>query len=562
MPTLSPAQFAAAGGKTTTQGSNYSAYQNFVQNNVQGAVKLPTQSPGLLSSLNSLIQPGGAINNFAAGIGTGLEESPVTSATRVAQAGVAATELPKQMQQIAQENESTAKVQTLIDQMNATTDPAQKVALANQAKQLLVSSSTPDKSSASTALNNLNNPISTLGVTVQPQQGGIRGAEQAAGNFAEGIGEAAGGELPGTVGATEGLVPRLVAGVIGGGTAGGLMSGGSALQKPNATASSVAGATGGGVLGGGLLGAGGVLAPEIAGDLADNIKESVNKAPETSTVPDTLTSRTADVTPDYHKSMVRDNVVNPQGEYVPRVNEGEGTFGKRTVTTSKAEAQVGEEVNKLPNYPDKGTALQKSQAVYKAIQDKGSNLTESLKAEDTSAPLNKEEANRVITKVVYDNIDTEASPSSTVGKYQNAVLKELQNYDNTRNGINELRKNLEDTYQQYRGKAAYGTDSRNAIDDVNKGIRDGLNKELAESTASTDVKASLGSQSKLFRAKDVLDDKAENEATSKFGAYLKSHPMIAKVGTRGLMRIAIEVTGVALAASTINTLYKNILKNK
>jgi len=285
MPTLTPAQFASAGGKVSTQGSNYSAYQNFVQNNVQNAVKtqLPTQSPGLLSSLNSLIQPGGAINNLAAGIGTGLEESPVTSATRVAQAGVAATELPKANQQIAQENESTTKVQDLIDQMNATTDPAQKVALANQAKQLLVSASIPDKSSASIALNNLNNPVNELGVTVQPQQGGVKGAEQAAGNFAEGIGEAAGGDLPGVVGDATGLISKGITGAIGGGVSGGLMTGGSALQNPDATAGSVLGATGKGVVAGGLLGAGGAVLPDVASSTLDNIKESVNKVPEVTT---------------------------------------------------------------------------------------------------------------------------------------------------------------------------------------------------------------------------------------------------------------------------------------
>ena len=59
MPTLSPAQFAAMGGKTNTQTTDYSPLQNFISKNVPGAVTPKNVSPAS-PALKSFIDTGAA----------------------------------------------------------------------------------------------------------------------------------------------------------------------------------------------------------------------------------------------------------------------------------------------------------------------------------------------------------------------------------------------------------------------------------------------------------------------------------------------------------------------
>lgn len=362
------------------------------------------------------------------------------------------------------------------------------------------------------------------------------------------------------------------------GTFAGVNNAGSAASDPNTYQNGALSATGK-IVGAGAkgyaAGAATGLAFGVAGEGISQINKLNNaqKLASASAKDDVIRS---DLTPDYHKSMIDEKVTTPDGKTNFRVNEAEGVSGKRTVNQSKYEAEAIPEVQKIENYPAKGTFLQKSQAVDSAISSKAEALKGTLKELDKTNPLNTDEAHQVIQKHVLDNLYGDAKDailergkrieggaersSSVVGRYGQDVASELSKYDGTRAGILDLRKNLDAIYEDARGKNAFGSEHLNAIDDMHYKLRAALNKELDESSANAGVSQSLKEQSLLYRAKRVLSDKATSEAESNVGQYFQKHPFQKRIVT-GLTRRAVYLPiSTALGAAGITKLASSLRK--
>ncbi len=312
---------------------------------------------------------------------------------------------------------------------------------------------------------------------------------------------------------------------------------------------------------------------------------------------DTVATRTADATPAYNKDLIGQNTKTPAGEIVPRVNEGTGLTGKRTVNTSAAEAEQGKELANLPNYPDQGTALQKSLAVGKGISTEAENMRAGLQAEDKATPLNAKAEITKVQNLVKSNLPEEIHtklgvvtpeeesmlkgmnakigqpnastdlttpfdhtvlPKTATGRYYGKVLDAVREYNGTREGKLDLRQKIEKAYQSEGGKYAYGSDSHNALAETNADIRNGLNKDLADTTKNTDTKASLQKQTNLYRAKDTLEAKSRTEAASTIGRFFQNHPILHRLATRDFMRFAATATGASLLTSYINKTLKGL----
>src|ERR1039458_2745716 len=241
----------------------------------------------------------------------------------------------------------------------------------------------------------LKQPVSTLGVTVQPQQTGVEGAKQIGNqalNAAGAIGNVAlAGELATNIPKIPGLLNQ-------------------------------------------------------AANKLSSVLPEVGTATEVPKPVDILASRTADATPDYNKKMVSDYIktadtVDAQGntipgKTVPRVNEGEGLTGQRIVNTSKAETANGAELAQIKNYPDNGTALEKAQAVHNKI---------STAAEDKANPLPPDTAKQQVYRNVFDNMNGDARnafiagshdvtgaaerANTIVGRYGQEVAEQMSKYD-------------------------------------------------------------------------------------------------------------------------------------
>lgn len=317
--------------------------------------------------------------------------------------------------------------------------------------------------------------------------------------------------------------------------------------------------------------------------------------PESLATDKTTQSRINDATPTYEKGMIGTNVKTPEGKIAPRIaSEGKGLTGERPVTISASEQAAGKELANIKDYPDKGTALEKSLSVQNAISQEAEGMRGKLQAEDKTNPLDvakekakvtdlvksnlpkdikeklgyispAEEAKMTPTQKTYRNAlisqQEEVLPKTAAGRYYQKVLDAVKEYDGTREGKLNLRQTIDNAYKNARGKLAFGSDSQNAIDEVNTDIRDSLNKDLKATTQNTDTQASLDKQTNLYRAKDVLDTKAQAEASSKAGRYGQRHPMQKSLGRRLGMRevasIGATAAGLTYATSQINKAIKN-----
>lgn len=359
--------------------------------------------------------------------------------------------------------------------------------------------------------------------------------------------------------------------------------------------------------------AGGVGLGDQVGDTIGNVKDLVTDHPifksatDTTSAPTskTVASRTADIVPAETKDMVGQNIKNSAGEIQPRLTDTTGAFGQtsRTVNPTANEVSTGaNEMQQVPNYPDKGTFLQKSQAVGNAIGTEAESMRAGLQAEDQANPLDANEQKTQVLNNVKANLpqdiqdrlgmlspedesfmegmsksagtpvpeggfnnDTTVSsgnrtasalPKTAMGRYAQAVSDAVSAFDGTREGLLNLRQAIDAAYEKAAGNAAWGSDSSTELDNTNKDIRDGINKQLADSTQNTDTQASLQKQSNLYRAKDALETKAKAQANSTISRFTQAHPLIGRILTRELMRGVITVAGGTALIDAISKLEK------
>ncbi len=317
------------------------------------------------------------------------------------------------------------------------------------------------------------------------------------------------------------------------------------------------------VLGGMGLAEGGGSQPPVP----DSANPYMNQAPTNvwdkaygTSATDPLASRTADATPSFNKNMQGQNIRTPEGDIVPRANEGEGLTGKRTVNTSASEAQQGKTLADIKDYPDNGTAMQKEQAVGKAISAEAENMRAGLQAEDKASPLDATAEKAKLKDVVESHLppniqDAIATgkgfPKTAEGTYWKQVIEDANKYNGTREGKLDFRQAIDSAYKNARGKLAFGSDSQNALDETNSSIRDAMNKDLADTTTNSDTQASLDKQTNLYRAKDTLVGKAKAEASSEIGRFFQNHPLLHRLATKEFLSGALKITGAAALTTYI-----------
>jgi hypothetical protein len=299
---------------------------------------------------------------------------------------------------------------------------------------------------------------------------------------------------------------------------------------------------------------------------------------------DTLQSRINDAKPNYNKNMIGSHVMTPditdesgqtiKGQITPRVaNENTNFTGDRPVTTSASEHAAGTELNNIKDYPDNGTNLEKGLATEKAIGEEAENMRSQVAAEDKSDPLDTKAERAKVTDYVTSHLDQDEQAKfeegkgtkTAMGKYTAQVNEAVANYDGTREGKLDLRQQLDNIYKANRGKLAFQGDSGNVLDETHTDIRDAINKDLKGSTNNTDTQASLNKQTKLYRAQDVLYEKAKAEAPNKFGRALEKAPIVGRLGNRILLREAASgiLKGAGyVAAAGAGALGYEAIKNK
>jgi hypothetical protein len=275
---------------------------------------------------------------------------------------------------------------------------------------------------------------------------------------------------------------------------------------------------------------------DIGGKVSDNLTARSTANLESQTI--------RDATPGYSKKLISDSgIKNSDGTITPRVSEG-GPLKARTVNPTPLEIDAGKALTKVKNYPTKGTALEKYQAVQPEITRQSQTLFKSLEQEKILRPPQQ------IVKVVSDAVNSVPEKSLLLQKsdpiianYMRVIKNAIGQNDGTLAGELKVRQAMDAAYENARGKLAFGSDKISALDEVHRAGRNALNEDIINYAQSTDVKASLKSQWDLLRASDVLRDKAEAEAGTSLGRFAQKHPMINRIG-RGMVKTGANAAGI------------------
>lgn len=266
------------------------------------------------------------------------------------------------------------------------------------------------------------------------------------------------------------------------------------------------------------------------GSVAEKVKGVLPKSKLLGTVTEADTSvarevaAIKDATPNYETATptIRKKLLG-------RLDEGAVAGKGRSVRSNDLEIEAGKEVANIPEYDPKATKLEK----YQVVKNEVTKRAEQLKADVANEPViisKKEVASRVQKKIneVQNRSLLIQSSDPAIANYTRVLKNGLSQVEGKPSGILELRKNLDDIYENARGKQAFGSDKIAALDEVHTAARNELTQILIDSVKNTDVKASLRSQWNLYRALDQLTIEAEKEAGTSIGRFGQKHPIIKK----------------------------------
>lgn len=244
-----------------------------------------------------------------------------------------------------------------------------------------------------------------------------------------------------------------------------------------------------------------------------------------------------DATPSYSKSMVGEPAItNPDGSVTSRFTESTGINKPRTVNPTVTETAANAELTSLAGYPKAETYLNKANYVEKAIIEKASALKSSLEAEKVIRPKKE------IAKTVNDAVREAAKDSLVLQKtdpivanYMRVARKAIDQADGTLAGELRVRQALDKAYESAGGKYV----NNKGMDQIHRAAREALNADMQAKASITAVRDSLKSQSNLYRALDVLQDKARAEGGSALERFVNSNPVISNTA-----KAAIRATGL------------------
>ena len=285
--------------------------------------------------------------------------------------------------------------------------------------------------------------------------------------------------------------------------------------------------------------------PKVASDIGSTIKGALTETPEQ--VAAKVSAQQAklekqaitDTTPAYNKKLIGESPVttNVDGKPVtaPRVQEaprGISNVGKsRTVTSTQQEINAGKELAKVPGYETAKTSLDKYNLIEPAITKEAQALESSLKNEGVLRPPNE------INKIVKDAVNKASGDSLLLQKadplvknYMRVTQRAIAQSDGTLAGELKVRQALDNAYEDAGGKYS----NNKGLDQIHRAARNALNEDMEAKATNTEVIASLRKQSNLYRAGDVLQDKARAEGGSQLEQLAKSHPVISKTVEMGV----------------------------
>lgn len=279
------------------------------------------------------------------------------------------------------------------------------------------------------------------------------------------------------------------------------------------------------------------------------VRRLVEAAPE-----ERLSTAFEDVRPDYENMTPNERRAfeaetvyekSPTGEMTskPRVEEG-GSFGPRKINLTSGEKGAANKLAQVPDYNPRATFLQKTQTIRNDISRRAKDLVNSLGKEGVLIPKRE-----ILAKVrdsltkTYQNSLILSKGDAAIKNYWRVVTNAIEKTEGNLEGTLNLRKIMDDTYENTRGNKAFTSDKIGALDELHRAARDTLNKLLISKAKNTAVKQSLQDQTELYNIMDTLRDKASKEEMTAFGRLKQKYP---KTATAAKLVAGSAVAGAGL----------------
>ncbi len=276
--------------------------------------------------------------------------------------------------------------------------------------------------------------------------------------------------------------------------------------------------------------AGGMKAPDVKTGVSNTLNKAktgisdLGKVDPAVLQTEKLNGAIKDATPNFETSTEVQ-----KGKLLSRTQEG-GILKGRTVKPTDMEIEAGTEMSKIPEYDHTATKLAKYQVVKNEIGKRAEQLSSSLENEKLAIPKREivSKVSKAINAVPEKSLLLQKADPA-IKNYVRVLKNSVQSVPGTLKGILDLRKLLDNAYENARGNSAFGSDKISALDEVHKAARNALTEQLISYAKNTDVKTALRSQWNLYRALDELQIAAEKESGSIIGRAIQKNPITAKI---------------------------------
>lgn len=250
--------------------------------------------------------------------------------------------------------------------------------------------------------------------------------------------------------------------------------------------------------------------------------------------PETIKLNTAieDATPNYESSTPSE-----RQKLLFRVQEG-GVLKGRSVKPNDLETEAGTELSKVPGYDPASTKLVKYQVTRQEIARQAQALDASLANEKVIVP--KKEVGSIVRNAI-NQVPEESlllqKSDPVIKNYIRVLNNGLGKVDGTLQGELDLRKLLDQTYENARGRNAFGSDKIAALDEIHTAARNSITQDLISRAQNVDVKTALRTQWNLYRALDELQVAAEKESGSSLGRIMQKYPITTRIVEKGAQAV-------------------------
>lgn len=230
----------------------------------------------------------------------------------------------------------------------------------------------------------------------------------------------------------------------------------------------------------------------------------------------------------------------------------QGLFKSRVTQPTPQELDIINTVSQLPVGSNK-SMLANYNIISSANETEAQNLIDRLKANDVAIPDDK-----IINDLSGIRANLAASPyitgdgASAADKVMNIALNKITENQQTASGLLQARKDFDAEIMRLKGAKTFDPSLDNPITTAVQQIRQGINNMVASAVPDAGVKASLRTQSNLYRAMDNIETKGASEGSNLFKRGIqKAANIIPLKGALAKTALALGATGVAAYAPAV-----------